>query len=405
MKYLTQILFLFIFVQLNAQTNKCSFATERIKYFSNKSDYSVFLSDNEKKLSSVAGNIELRDEITIPVVFHVFNRENADFKVKLPDIYEQLDILNKAFSAGNYDIKYVPDTFSGLVGNTGINFCIGKKVVSGKVIKGILFYTTDKKNFADEYLDEDNKRMKIKHNSFGGSDSWDTDKYINVWIGEMAYNNGTSTFPGIDADYRNEEGIVININNLQINSKNKKVIAHEMGHYFNLYHIWGNAPGCENDDEVDDTPLQDNYYTGCPVGDKFSCGSLDMYMNYMDYTDDDCSLMFTKGQAERIRASINIYRKTLIENNSLCDVQVVTDLFEVIKLYQYNNNISLVKGFMTDDNIDVAIFNISGQKVYSGKIDKRETVKNIRHIFFNQGIYLVQLRLGNNYNTKKIIVF
>ncbi len=405
MKYLIQILFLFVFAHLNAQTHKCSFVSDCIKYFPDQSDYSVFLSGNEKKLSSAAGNLELRDEITIPVVFHVFNRKDADFTVKLPDIYEQLDILNKAFSASNYDLKNVPDAFSGLVGDAGINFCIGKKEESGEVVKGILFYETDKKNFADEYLETDNKRLKIKHKSFGGSDSWDPDKYINVWIGEMAYNNGTATFPGIDAKYHNEEGIVLNIDNLKKNSKNKKVIAHEIGHYFNLFHIWGNAPGCENDDGVDDTPLQNNYYTGCPVGEKFSCGSPDMYMNYMDYTDDDCSLMFTKGQVERMRASISAYRNSLIDSDYLCDVQVSTDLFELVKLYQYNNNISLVKGFVTGEDIDVAVFNISGQKIYSGKIDKKETVKNIRHIFFNQGVYLVQLRAGKNYNTKKIIVF
>ena len=405
MKYRFYILLLFISIQLNAQTNKCSFTTDRIRYFSSQTDYYRFLSNKENELFSVSDKIDLRDEITIPVVFHVFNRKDSDFKVRVPDIYEQLDLLNKAFSAGNYDLKYVPDSFTGLIGNPGINFCIGKKEDSGKIIKGILFYETNEKNFADQYIEGDNKRMKIKHNSFGGSDLWDPAKYINVWIGEMAYNNGTSTFPGIEPEYSNEEGIVLNIKNLKGGSKQKKVIVHEMGHYFDLYHIWGNEPGCEDDDGVDDTPLQDNYYTGCPVGDKFSCGSLDMYMNFMDYTDDNCSLMFTKGQVERMRASINIYRKTLTENNSLCDARVVTDLFEVIKLYQYDNSISLVKGFMTDNNIDVAVFNISGQKVYSGKIDKRETVKNIRYIFFDPGIYLVQLRSGNNYNTKKIIVF
>jgi len=405
MRYRIQILFLLISMHLNAQINKCSFETDYIYYFSNHDDYSKFLADKERELSVFSGMLNQRDEITIPVVFHIFNKKNADFKVRIPDIYEQLDILNEAFSARNYDLKNVPDSFYNIIGNSGINFCIGKKEEAGKIIKGILFYETEETNFADQYIEGDNKRLKIKHSSFGGSDLWDPKKYINIWIGEMISNIGTSTFPGIAQQYSNEEGIVINLQNLKIGSKQKKTIVHEMGHYFDLYHIWGNEPGCEKDDGVDDTPLQFNYYSGCPLGDKFSCGSMDMYMNYMDYTDDDCSLMFTKGQIDRMKASLNVYRKTLTENNSLCDTQIVPDLFNSIEVYENNNHISLVRGFMADEDIDVMIYDIKGRKIYSGKFGKRETVKNINSVFLNFGLYLIQLKSGKIYNTKKIVIF
>ncbi len=405
MKYSLQILLLIIIGHLNAQQVNCSFVNDYFRFFQNQNDYNNFLLNKEKIISAFDENLDLRDEITIPVVFHVFNKKNSDFQVRIPDVYEQLDILNDAFNAQNYDLKYVPDTFYDLIGNLRINFCIGKKDESGKVIKGILFFETEENNFADQYVEGDNKRLKIKHKSFGGSDLWDPQKYINIWIGEMSNNFGTSTFPGINPEYSNEEGIVINIGNLKKNSTQKKTIVHEMGHYFDLYHIWGNNPGCENDDEVEDTPLQYNYYSGCPKGDKFSCGSMDMFMNYMDYTNDHCSLMFTKGQIERMKASINIYRKSLIINNSLCDIKIVTDLFDGIDFYVKNNCISLVRTYFPDEVINVIIYDIRGREIYSGKFGKWETVKNISSVYFNSGLYFIQLNSGKIVNTKKIIIF
>jgi hypothetical protein len=82
-----------------------------------------------------------------------------------------------------------------------------------------------------------------------------------------------------------------------------RTIVHEVGHWLNLRHIWGE--GYCGDDKVDDTPKQSTYTPGCPTGTRVSCNNTangDMYMNYMDFTDDVCMNMFTIGQRKRARA-------------------------------------------------------------------------------------------------------
>src|SRR5690606_31423409 len=82
-----------------------------------------------------------------------------------------------------------------------------------------------------------------------------------------------------------------------------RTATHEVGHWLNLYHIWGDAV-CGND-LVADTPVQEGFSTGCPNVPRASCGSNDMFMNYMDYTDDACMNIYTQGQRNRMRAVLS----------------------------------------------------------------------------------------------------
>jgi len=78
-------------------------------------------------------------------------------------------------------------------------------------------------------------------------------------------------------------------------------MTHEVGHWLNLRHIWGDGR-CKRDDFVSDTPSSDNPNYGCPSYPTVNCRSNDMTMNYMDYVDDACMYMFSEGQKERMRA-------------------------------------------------------------------------------------------------------
>ena len=80
-----------------------------------------------------------------------------------------------------------------------------------------------------------------------------------------------------------------------------RTLTHEIGHYLNLRHIWGDGR-CRQDDFVEDTPASDGPNYGCPSYPTVNCKSADMTMNYMDYTDDACMYMFTDGQRNRMRA-------------------------------------------------------------------------------------------------------
>ena len=80
-----------------------------------------------------------------------------------------------------------------------------------------------------------------------------------------------------------------------------RTATHEVGHYLNLRHIWGDGR-CRQDDFVADTPSSDGANYGCPSYPTVNCKSTDMTMNYMDYTDDACMYMFSLGQKDRMRA-------------------------------------------------------------------------------------------------------
>ena len=80
-----------------------------------------------------------------------------------------------------------------------------------------------------------------------------------------------------------------------------RTATHEVGHYLNLRHIWGDGR-CKRDDFVSDTPSSDGPNYGCPSYPTVNCRTNDMTMNYMDYTDDACMYMFSEGQKARMRA-------------------------------------------------------------------------------------------------------
>ena len=155
---------------------------------------------------------------------------------------------------------------------------------------------------------------------------------MNVWITTLSGNLlGYSTFPDDGAPAM--QGVVIDFRTLPggsfVDLNGVKTLTHEAGHYFNLYHIWGDDDGaCTGTDYVDDTPNQANATTGCYSGiktDKCTPGGNGiMYENYMDYSDDPCLVMFTAGQVERMQSAVIAYRSSLLSSNA-CVPPVLKD--------------------------------------------------------------------------------
>ena len=401
MRLFILIMVLFLYNNCYSQYIKCS------------SEENSLIEDNiQKKVGGEekANLLDLRDEIVLPLVFHVFNKRGSELQITEADIYRQLDILNDAFSANNFDKKNVPNVFKELISNTAFKFCIGYRENDSEVESGILFFETNEDNLGDELLEHDNRRRKIKYNTSGGDDGWDSKKYINIWIGEMANSGGHSTFPDEDTldDWRNEAGIIINLNTLPGTGANGKILIHEMGHYFNLKHIWGSDKfGCDVDDGVEDTPLQFEPYTGCPIGVNISCGSRDMYMNYMDYTNDECSLMFSLGQSDRMRAALMNYRSTLLNSEEWCYFPEFDDNpLEKIKIsIDINNNIILYRNFNYIEDIDIVIYNISGKMLFKHKMEKGQMAESVSYVDFKYGMYFVTLKSGKYSDTRKFVIF
>lgn len=253
---------------------------------------------------------------TIPVVFHIVLTNPT--VVTDAQIQAQLDTLNRDFAGSNGDSVVIPDYFKPLFGKSGIQFCMAQRTPDGENTNGIERITTTHLAFSADDA--------VKHASSGGADIWDNSKYFNVWI--CALSNGLlgySTFPdSTGTESSAQQGTVVEYRSLPggtfTNYNTGKTLSHETGHYFNLFHIWGDDKGeCTGTDDVDDTPNQADASSGCYSGVRTDACAPDgdgiLYQNYMDYTNDNCLVMFTNDQVIRMESALVNYRSSLLTSD------------------------------------------------------------------------------------------
>lgn len=402
MKPLFTIVCLIIAISSFAQQRNCGFNDECTKMGITDKDFELL---NEKLSLTENQKLTLRDEIVIPLVFHVFNRAGAIKKIGESEVYYQIDKLNEAFSGENFDLSRVPKEFLPFIGKSKIRFCLGYQIKDGKKERGIIIKTIDIENFGDELTELSNQRKKVKHNSYGGSDQWDSNIYINVWVSELSKFDGTTDPLGLPVEFKNEEGIVIDPETIDI-SKKGKVLVHEMGHYFSLLHIWGNKDDeCTEDDGVSDTPMQFGPYYGCPHWPQYSCNTSNMYVNYMDYTDEFCSLMFTKEQVVKMENCISIIRPELMKQeycySFLPGENFLTDIF----ILQDVSFISIIYENIIHPDIKISLYSVSGEKVLSSVIKNGEISYSIDKVNISSGIYILYLESENMRDFRKLAIF
>lgn len=230
--------------------------------------------------------------IEIPVVVHVLYRA-ADENVSDAQVQSQIDVLNEDFTNTNADRTKVPVHFQDEQTNVGIRF--------------VLKQTIRKYSSKRSWSTNDDMKFTAK----GGSDVVDPQNNLNIWVVNKMTSYGSTIlgyaqFPG---GAWATDGVVIGHNYFGRTGKvsapyhKGRTATHEVGHWINLRHIWGDAT-CGND-QVGDTPQHNTSNGGCPAADhKSTCTGtpLEMWMNYMDYTYDECMYMFTNGQRDRMRA-------------------------------------------------------------------------------------------------------
>ncbi|KQS27159.1 hypothetical protein ASG33_19975 [Dyadobacter sp. Leaf189] len=260
-------------------------------------------------------------EVTIPVVFHVVLSRQS--QVTDAQIQAQLDTINKDYAGLNAGASRIPAHFRSLFGQSGIKFCLAQRTPDNLPANGIVRYTTNRSTF-------DYTTNLVKHAESGGADAWDTDKYLNIWICDLSNSTlGYATFP--DDGVKDEQGVVVDYGSLPggvtTGYNQGKTLTHELGHYFNLYHIWGDDnDSCSGSDEVADTPNQSGSTNTCRSGivtDQCTPSAPGiMYQNYMDYTPDACLLMFTNQQVVRMESAFETYRALLAESNGCTPVNL-----------------------------------------------------------------------------------
>ncbi|NOQ24915.1 MAG: zinc metalloprotease [Bacteroidales bacterium] len=220
--------------------------------------------------------------VTIPVIVNILE----DYIGEITDavINSQIDVLTIDYTNLNPNTSGAPTEFAPVVSDCDITF----------VLAGV--------NREISVLDEWGTNDAMKYSSSGGIDVTDPSTYLNIWVCDIGGGIlGYAQFPGGDPD---TDGVVIGKDYFGVVGGvygQGRTATHEVGHWLNLRHIWGDGK-CNRDDYVADTPISDQPNWACPVYPLVHCRSNDMTMNYMDYVYDDCMYMFTEGQNDRMRA-------------------------------------------------------------------------------------------------------
>ncbi|MBI5220184.1 MAG: PKD domain-containing protein [Bacteroidia bacterium] len=244
--------------------------------------------------------------ITVPVVVHVVYKLAAE-NITDARVQEQINVLNTDYAGLNtHSLQAFAGTPS-LKANTNLQFCLAQRKPDGTATNGIDRVSTTVTSFSTNDA--------VKKTAQGGADAWDPTKYVNIWVCNLGGGLcGYAQFPyaaqggGVNSTF----GVVIMYKYFGVTGAVAPynlggTTTHEIGHCFNLFHIWGDDGGaCTGTDQCADVPNQANYTYGAHTGvltDACSSSSPGiMYTNFMDYTDDISYANFTPNQTSRIQA-------------------------------------------------------------------------------------------------------
>lgn len=367
--------------------------------------------------------------VTIPVAFHfvLTTQQLSDIGGTngiITRIANQLEALNTDFNALNTDTSKIPAVFKSLKGSAGFYFALARVNPLGKATTGFDFRTTTKTEFSVGPGSE-------KHTNQDGLDAWDYNKYLNIWVVNLstnvlgyAINPTNAAWAGVPE----EAGVVIDYAAFGKKTSSDqfftsgatkgRTAVHEVGHFFDLNHIWGDNDDCQDDDGVSDTPPQDKATTSCPSGAPATvvpnCTNSPggkMYMNYMDYVDDACMYMFTKGQVQRMQAQVALdsisYKLTQHPNltnwpTAVADIESINEF----SVYPNPANSVFTLNFaqQTKSLRTIDIISVTGQLVKQINITEQSSLYPVDASELNKGIYILQCRFEDGTMTKGKII-
>jgi len=247
---------------------------------------------NNNQLRTTAASI-----YTIPVVFHILHMGGGE-NISDAQVQDAVNILTRDYNMLNSDLANVVSQFQSLTGNPQFEFQLATKDPQGKCTNGII------------------RHWDANTDWQGGPGyiyTWNPTRYLNVYVVRSMGGGaaGYTYLPGTFSAGSSMDAIVILHNYVGSigtgSDYRSRALTHEVGHWFNLQHVWGstNNPGvaCGNDG-VSDTPVTKGH-SSCTLNNAITCnaGVVENIQNYMEYA--YCSNMFTIGQATRMTNSIN----------------------------------------------------------------------------------------------------
>ena len=298
-KFLFSLLFSLLSIAVYSQTHPCGFNTYMQQRYEEEPTLLDMRVEYEEEIQSIINSRTYFSQKTIPVVIHIIYNDSYS-NISNSQVYSALTALNEDFNASNSDFSSVVSSFSGVKSDVEITFSLANIAPDGSVTSGITRTQSDLTDSAGENV----KSLVL----------WDTDMYLNIWVvdniesgaGAYAYYPGTAP--------SGAEGIVCRHNQFGTTGTSSSsnfaatTLTHEIGHYLNLAHTWGDSndpelsENCGYDDNVDDTPNTIGTLYGCNTSQS-TCSSLDNVQNFMDYT--ECTNMFTEGQRSRVHAALH----------------------------------------------------------------------------------------------------
>ena len=281
------------------------------------------------------------EEVQIPVVIHIIHKgepigEGSNVPDK--DVHDQIRVLNEDFNRENSDTFNTPPEFLAVAADLNIRFLLAKRDPNNNPATGIVRRNGNQSSW--NVLDNESFL------NLTSVSRWPTDKYLNIWVtdisnetvgyGELPESTMILGLPFIGYSNALTDGVVVDYEAFGIgerkqrNLRKGRTTTHEIGHYFGLRHTWGDYigddyGGCSVDDFCDDTPnseVENRAVAGLCHIRNFSCGSWDMHENYMDYSADACTNLFTLDQKERVRIVLenSPRRNSLLSSHALTPV-------------------------------------------------------------------------------------
>jgi hypothetical protein len=350
------------------------------------------LNNPNKIFGSIESNAPQTLIIRIPVVVHILYNNNSQ-NISDAQVESQIIALNRDFRKSNQDIASIPQNFKNLAADCQFEFVLASSDPNGFKTNGIVRKKTSIQVFG---LDD-----RIKYSSLGGDDAWDAAAYLNIWVGNLA--GGLVGYSSPLGGPEDKDGVVIRytafgtMGTASAPFNMGRTATHEIGHWLGLRHIWGDQY-C-GDDDVEDTPKQQRASRGCPSGIITSCNnSGNMYMNYMDLTNDACMTMFTTGQRARMRAAFapGGPRYNMLFSMGLNEGAEKPDEAEekpqeikvqLVRLYPNPVQDRMVLENLTEEKLNFTIFNQFGQVIKNFQSGLKITEVNVQYL--PSGLYFI----------------
>ncbi|MDD3875085.1 MAG: M43 family zinc metalloprotease [Bacteroidales bacterium] len=349
--------------------------------------------------------------ITIPVVVHIlYYQDHPAFNLPESRVLEQIAVLNRDYRRLNTDASETPSVFQSVAADCEIEFCLAKRTPTGQYTNGIVRVQTTVTQFSIG--------SAMKYTSQGGSNAWDRNKYLNLWVCNIG--GGILGFAQPPGSAAATDGVVIHYRYFGTTGASSpynegRTATHEIGHWLGLWHVWGDDNGaCTGSDQCNDTPNSADAYYGCPTHPQNTCSSDDMFMNYMDYVDDGCMNTFTTGQKMRMWATLNGSRVSIKTSDGCVPGQGMNvfenDAISDFSIYPNPSSGNLNLDITLNENVpelEISILNTYGQVVYSESLINENNIihKNIDLSGLAKGFYIMNITSELFSLNKKITLY